>query len=320
LAPRQATLKYHVVSFLSEAGGRPYFLHEIYDAICKKLNKVNNEGFKAQIRGILNASIGKKEGIFKRIYSCSDNNGHKKPVKGLYSINAENKTDLERYIESVEEREECNKKSEKVSREDALEIYNNYMKFAYQQANKMYGNSCIVPREELQSESNIALFKGAIEFSPSKSMKSGNSPIPFLKRCINGSMLNLIRKQKLWNSRNVIVDDADVMDNVAVIGDDTERGDFTDEISISELRDILMSEMSEHLSPDEIDVVSMRWGLDGEGGETYKGIGRKIRKRDNKSYNDDSAKSWSWQVEQTARSKLSKNSVVLKKLFECYYA
>ena len=307
--------------FLSEAEGRPRYLHEIYSALAKKLKRINNELFKAQIRGILNASIANNEKIFKRISYGIDDSGKKQVVKGLYSINMENKTDFEKYLDSVEEREKFNVSQEPISQKEALSIYTKYIKFAYQQANQMHGTSCIVPLDELQSAGQIGLFKGAKEFRSEKSQKSGCSPIPFLKKYINGSLLNVIRKQKLWNSRNVIIEDSDVMDNINTTENmQGESSDFTDEISISELRDVLMSEMSKHLNPNEMDVISMRWGLDGDGGDTFKQIGKKICERNNKRHNDDSAKSWSWQVEQVARKKLYENSMLLREIYNYHYA
>jgi DNA-directed RNA polymerase specialized sigma subunit len=312
LAVRYATLKYYLISFLNESDERPFYLHEIYEALSKKMGKVNNECFKAQVRGILNASIGKKEGIFKR---CNSGN-----VKGLYSIDSDNKTGLIQYLESVEQKERGGEKNDRVSQKEALQIYENHMKFAYKQANRMHGTSCVVELDELQSAGQIGLFKGAKEFRHSKSERCGHSPIPFLKKYVTGSLLNTIRKQKLWNNRNMMVDDTDVVDSAYSNSGDVESEDFTEDISISELREIIFAEMRNHLNSDEIDVVSMRWGLDGNGGDTYKQIGRMICKRDNKPFNDDSAKSWSWQVEKSARRKLSENSSVLKEIFDCYYA
>jgi len=78
--------------------------------------------------------------------------------------------------------------------------------------------------------------------------------------------------------------------------------------------------MREHLNDSEFEILSMRWGLDGEGEKTFKTVGSEVRKRNNEEYNVDSAKSWSWQMEKKARAKLSKRSTVLKKLYEYCYA
>jgi hypothetical protein len=303
---RSTSLKAFLIRFLREKG-KPCYLMDIYKEISEKLGKKDCNSLRAQIRGILNASIKSKENLFDRI------NG----VKGLYRI-CDTDTEIENYIREIEKDSiDCN---DKTSREDALKIYSNFVKLAYLEANKMHGTSCIVPLEELHSACQIGLFKGAVSFKPSKAKNDGNSPIPYLKRCIVGSCLNTIRDQKKWNNRNLSISNDSVTDilKVETIDDLPDSSlDLLEEISLRELREILLKEMKTHLNEDEFVVMSKRWGLDNEsekGGLTFKEVGQELlSNRDNES-----SKAWAWQTEKSARNKLKKNSVILRNLYEHY--
>lgn len=304
---RASSLKACVIKYL-HGRGKPSYLSEIYVELSQQRGKENDEKFRAQIRGILNSSIKKNEGIFQRI----------KGVNGLYSL-AGSVNEIDEYIDKLEKTEKREKDDVTVSREDALSIYKQHVNFAYLEANRMHGTSCIVPLEELQSVSQIGLYKGACDFRPNRANNDGQSPIPYLKKYIRGSLLNLIREQKNWNNRNLRVDSSDVMDVLNANSFDdipVEEDDFTDDISLNQLREILISEMKEHLNADEFEVMSKRYGLDGNGGMTFKDIGKEICKEQN----EESAKSWSWQVERAARNKLLKKSKKLREVFQAYYA
>jgi hypothetical protein len=304
---RSTSLKAFLIRFLQEKD-KPCYLIDIYGEVAAKLGKKDSVSFRAQIRGVFNASIKINEGIFRRVSN----------VKGLYSI-CDGETEIEKYIKEVDkEDQECN---DSTTREDAMHIYNNFTKLAYLEANKMHGTSCIVPLDELHSACQIGLYKGACAYRPSKAKSDGNSPIPYLKSYIRGFLLNVIREQKTWNSRNLRVHDDNVSNvlNVDSIDDLPDKNvDFTDEISISELKNVLINEMRQHLNDDEFDVMVKRWGLDGDGAKTFREIGQEVCTKKDKLRNNESAKSWSWQIEKKARNKLKRNSLLLKNLFDSY--
>jgi hypothetical protein len=304
---RSTSLKAFLIRFLQEKG-QPCYLSDIYKEISDKLRKKNCASFRAQIRGIFNSSIKSNEGFFKRVPN----------IKGLYGI-CDTETDIEKYIEKVDESEVD--VSDNITREEAMDIYSKYIKLAYLEANKLHGTSCIVSLDELHSACRIGLYKGACSFKPSKAKSDGNSPIPYLKRYIYGSLLNTIREQKNWNNRNISISNENVTDSLN-IEDFSELPDssdnFTENIELKELKEILILEMKQHLNADEFDVISKRWGLDDMGGSTFKNIGKEICAQKDKPYTDESAKSWSWQTEYNARMKLKRNSILLRKLFQAY--
>lgn len=304
---RSTSLKAFLIRFLQEKG-QPCYLSDIYKEISNKLGKKDCNSFRAQIRGIFNASIKSEEGFFKRVPN----------VKGLYTI-CDIETDIEKYIEKINESEE--EVLDTVTREEAEEIYKKHIKLAYLEANKLHGTSCIVPLDELHSACRIGLYKGACTFKPSKAKSDGNSPIPYLKRYIYGSLLNTIREQKKWNNRNVSINNEAATDSLKVedfneILDNSD--DFLENIELKELKKILITEMKKHLNDDEFYVISKRYGLDNMGGSTFKDIGKEICSQKDRPYTDESAKSWSWQTEYNARKKLKKNSPLLRKLFQSY--
>lgn len=304
---RYNSLRACLIKYLHRRDGKPAYLSEIYEELSKQRDKENDEKFRAQIRGILNSSIKKNEGVFKRVEGSS----------GLYSLSGNNNL-FDNYIEEIEKNEEKEKNDISVSREDALNIFKQHINFAYLEANRIHGTSCIVTLEELQSISQICLFKGACDFKPNRANNDGQSPIPYLKKYIRGSLLNLIREQRNWNRRNLRVDSSDVMDVLNTSNFDeipSKDDDFTENISLNQLREILILEMKKHLTQDEIDVISKRFGLDGKGGMTFKDIGReKCFEQD-----EESAKSWSWQVVKAACKKLFKKSKKLREVYQNYY-
>ncbi|MFA7144750.1 MAG: hypothetical protein WC088_05775 [Candidatus Izemoplasmatales bacterium] len=308
MSVRSTSLKAMIIGFLQEKG-QPCYLVDIYKELSDKVKKKDSLSFRAQIRGILNSSIRSNEGIFRRVAK----------IKGLYSICDTVDTDIERYIKEVDTVEENN--NDKVSREDAIKIYNSYAKLAYRAANKLHGTSCIVPLDELHSSCRIALYKGACSYNLKKAKSDGNSPIPYLKKYVNGYLLNTIREQKNWNSRNINMDNENVasalnLDNISELPDNSEN--FVEEIELKQLKEIIMSELKQHLNSDEINVVVKRWGLDGMGSSTFKEIGQDMCSQKDRAYTNESAKSLSWQIETNARKKLRKNSPILRKLFETY--
>lgn len=307
MSVRSTSLKAIIIRFLQEKG-QPCYLVDIYKELSTKVEKKDSLSFRAQIRGILNSSIKSNEGIFRRVPK----------IKGLYSICDTVDTDIEKYIKEVDTEEESND-SDKVTREEAVKIYNSYTKLAYSVANKMHGTSCIVPLDELHSSCRIGLYKGACSYKSKKAKSDGNSPIPYLKKYVSGYLLNTIREQKNWNSRNINIDNENVanalsIDNIGELPDSSES--FVEEIELKQLKEIIMSELKQHLNSDEIDVVVKRWGLDNMGGLTFKEIGKDICSQKDRAYTNESAKSLSWQIETNARKKLRKNSVMLRKLFE----
>ncbi|MCK9440318.1 MAG: hypothetical protein M0Q13_02740 [Methanothrix sp.] len=307
MSVRSTSLKAILIRLLQEKN-QPCYLSDIYKNVSEKLNKKDSINFKAQIRGILNSSIKSEEGIFRRVPN----------VKGLYTI-CDIETDIERYIKEVDEVDEDEENV--INREDAIKIYNTYLKLAYSEANKLHGTSCIVPIDELHSSCRIALYKGACSYKTNRAKSDGNSPIPYLKRYVYGSLLNTIREQKNWNSRNINIENEDVANilNVENIGELSDNSDnFVEEIELKQLKELLILEMKEHLNEDEFDVIVKRWGLDDRGGLTFKEIGREICFQKDKGNTDESAKSLSWQIELKARQKLKKNSVILRKIFEAY--
>lgn len=307
MSVRSTSLKAILIRLLQEKG-QPCYLSDIYKDISIKLNKKDSSSFRAQIRGIFNSSIKSGEGIFRRVPK----------IKGLYSI-CDIETDIEKYIKEVDEEVDDNENV--TTREDAIKIYNTYLKLAYSEANKLHGTSCIVPIDELHSSCRIALYKGACAYNSNKAKSDGNSPIPYLKRYVYGSLLNTIREQKNWNSRNINIENENVA-NILKVEDINElpdsSDDFTEEIELKQLKELLISEMKEHLNDDEFDVIVKRWGLDDRWGLTFKEIGQEICSQKDKDYTDESAKSLSWQIESKARQKLKKKSAILRKIFEAY--